>query len=339
MLLLAPRSNHCISQWLAGELSAVSALLESELVSDLDCVNELIGHIEAYRGKMLRPMLVLVSGLAVSALHRPLGEGPSWRRNAAQQKVAGVVEMVHLATLVHDDVLDEAELRRGRPTLNALRGNEAAVMMGDFLLSHAYRLCSSLEQSWVAEAIAQTTNTVCEGELLQLANRDNWELGESTYLEIVQRKTASLCGVCCELAARLEGAPEQVVTALGSYGRDVGVAFQITDDLLDLLGNEDAVGKSLGRDLLKGKLTLPMIHGLACGAAEREAIMGLCNDQPPAAIRQLQQTLESCGSLAYARGIAERLIDRAKVALGALPASAAREALEDMADSVVTRRL
>ena len=339
MLLLAPSLNPTLGPWLAEELSAVSRLLEAELVSDLDCVNDLVGHVEAYRGKMLRPMLVLVGGLAASAVHKPLDESGPRPQSLPHRKLATVVEMVHLATLVHDDVLDEAEVRRGRRTLNVLRGNEAAVILGDYLISHAFRLCSSLERPWIAEAVAQTTNTVCEGELLQLANRDNWALSEATYLEIVQRKTASLCGVCCELAARLEDAPEQVVTALGSYGRDVGVAFQITDDLLDLLGDEGAVGKSLGRDLLKGKLTLPMIHALARDGAQREAVAAACGQDGEPTMGRLQQLLESSGSLAYARQMSQQLIDRAKVALAALPASPARTALEDMADTVLTRQL
>ena len=201
----------------------------AELLSDLSCVNELAGHVERYRGKMLRPTLVLASAASAD---------PSLRdSNEALIVVATVTEMVHMATLVHDDILDEAELRRRGATLNHLHGNEAAVMLGDYLISHAYHLCSSLEDPSVSRDIASTTNTVCEGELLQLANRNNWSLNERTYFEILHRKTASLCAACCRLGAKLAGADEVSVAALEAYGRKLGVAFQIVDDLLDLTGD------------------------------------------------------------------------------------------------------
>ncbi len=272
MLVLA-NSGGLLSERLAAELAEVETRFADELLSDLDCVNELVGHVERYRGKMLRPMLVLVTAMAaepqrdcVSDAHRVLGT---------------VVEMVHMATLVHDDILDDAEMRRRGATINHLVGNEAAVMLGDYLISHAYHLCSSLGDASISRLIAKATNTVCEGELFQLSNRNNWQLNERTYFEIIRRKTASLCGICCRAAADLSGMNDAVANALYMYGEKLGLAFQIVDDLLDLTGEEQTVGKTLGRDLEKGKLTLPLIHCL--------------NNAEPAAQSELAEVLKRLG--------------------------------------------
>src|SRR5687767_15251624 len=172
------------------QLLAVEKLFHDELSSDLACVNTLVKHVSRFRGKMLRPCLVLLTGKACGTL------------SDAHTVIATVVEMVHMATLVHDDVLDEAELRRKGATINHLRGNEAAVLLGDYLISHSYHLCSSLESQLASRTIARTTNRVCEGELLQIDNRNNIDLTEQTYLEIIARKTASLCATCCILGSK-----------------------------------------------------------------------------------------------------------------------------------------
>src|SRR4051812_1182513 len=173
---------------------------------------------------MLRPMLVLLCGRACG------GE-----LNDAHVTLATVVEMVHMATLVHDDVLDEAELRRKGATINHLRGNEAAVLLGDYLISHSFHLCSSLDSQFASRLIGQTTNRVCEGELLQIDNRNNLDLTEETYLEIITRKTASLCAACCLLGATFAGAGEGRVGQLETYGLSIGIAFQMQDDILDIV--------------------------------------------------------------------------------------------------------
>ena len=269
-MLTVASSDRAIGERLAEELADIESRFSAELLSDLPCVNSLVAHVERYRGKMLRPMLVLVSGMASSPDFRGLTD--------PHRVLSTVVEMVHMATLVHDDILDGAEVRRRGATINHLRGNETAVMLGDYLISHAYHLCSSLPGPVCSRLIADATNTVCEGELLQLANRENWSLDEPTYFEIIRRKTASLCGVCCRLGGILNDAPAAVEDGLYDYGEKVGVAFQIVDDLLDLTGSQDTVGKTLGRDLEKGKLTLPVIHHLkAKGGTRREE----CGRQRP----------------------------------------------------------
>src|SRR4051812_9350469 len=206
------------------ELEAVDRLFHQELASDLKCVNVLVRHVGRFRGKMLRPCLLLMSGKAAAA------DGPLADAHAV---LATVVEMVHMATLVHDDVLDEAELRRKGATINHLRGNEAAVLLGDYLISHSYHLCSGLQSQVASRLIGRTTNQVCEGELLQIDNRNNLNLDEETYLKIIARKTAVLCATCCFLGAHQSGASETVCHKLQSYGMCLGTAFQIQDDILD----------------------------------------------------------------------------------------------------------
>src|SRR5882724_5385145 len=191
-----------LTECIAPHLAAVDVRFREELVSELPCVNMLVKHVSRFRGKMLRPMLVLLSGQACGKL------------TDAHTVLATVVEMVHMATLVHDDVLDEAELRRKGATINHLRGNEAAVLLGDYLISHSYHLCSSLDSQYASRLIGKTTNEVCEGELLQIDNRNNYDLSEETYLQIIKRKTAVLCATCCSLGAMFAGANAQCVEGM-----------------------------------------------------------------------------------------------------------------------------
>jgi octaprenyl-diphosphate synthase len=261
----------------------------------------------------------------------------------AHRVLATVVEMVHMATLVHDDILDEADVRRGGATVNSLRGNETAVMLGDYMISHAYHLCSSLDNQAIARTVANTTNVVCEGELLQLANRENWELDEDVYYQIIDRKTASLCGTCCKLSALLNDQGQDVQQALDQYGRNLGVAFQIIDDILDLTGDENTVGKSTGRDLTKGKLTLPLIHYRThAPEAERQTFIELlkqqANDNDDTIGNQIQKLVTDFGSVQFASQRASQLITQAQEALLVLPESPARKLLHEMAQAVLTRQ-
>ena len=216
-----------LTDCIRGELHDVENLFHEELTSELNCVNILIRHVSRFRGKMLRPSLVLLCGKACG----PIGRG--------HVVLGTVVEMVHMATLVHDDVLDDAELRRKGATINHLRGNEAAVLLGDYLISHSYHLCASLDSQLASRLIGRATNLVCEGELLQIDHRNNIDLDEETYLKIISRKTASLCAACCNLGARLAGADDGSRAAGNCMGCPLGVAFQIQDDILDIVGDEN----------------------------------------------------------------------------------------------------
>ncbi len=349
-MILTRETDRAIGRQLTEQLAEVECRFAAELISDLPAVNGLVEHIEQYRGKMLRPMLVLVTAMATGRQEPSVTD--------AHRVVATVMEMVHMATLVHDDVLDEAEIRRQGVTVNSLSGNETAVMLGDYLISHAYHLCSSLDVSnddvsrlsddgspiVVSRIVADATNTVCEGELLQLTNRNNWALDEGTYFEIIRRKTASLCGVCCRLAAILNDADEATVEAVDQFGQKLGVAFQIVDDLLDVVGDEETVGKTLGRDLQKGKLTLPMIHCLSqLGTDERDRFIGwlnvgLARSNGVDPIQVIRRRLLEGGSVDYARDWAMRLVEQAKESLNELPDSPARSTLLQMADAVINRK-
>ncbi len=332
MSALLPTSAHQpTAEFLARELVEVERIFEAQLASDLPAVNALCRHVERYRGKMLRPTLVLLTGLAVRA--RQQFEPPVLGRE--HRVVAAVVEMIHMATLVHDDVLDEADVRRQGATVNRLRGNEMAVMLGDYLISNSFHLCSTLGDPAINLRLGQTTNTLCEGELIQLHHRENASLDEETYFEIVRRKTAVLVGACCRLGATLSGGSPTVIAALDAFGTALGIAFQIQDDLLDLAGRADIVGKSLGRDLEKGKVTLPIIIHLATAdlPARRDALAAIERRDAPRLLAQMRGS----GSIDAAHQRARALVVDAKRELQGLVPSPARDLLEAMAEAVVER--
>jgi octaprenyl-diphosphate synthase len=318
-----------LTECIAPQLRAVNQLFSGELKSELSCVNTLVRHVSRFRGKMLRPILVLLSGKAAAPTSEPTD---------AHVVIATVVEMVHMATLVHDDVLDEAELRRKGATINHLRGNEAAVLLGDYLISHSYHLCSSLDSQRASRIIAATTNQVCEGELLQIENRNNYDLSEETYLKIITCKTAILTAACCRLGAMLSGADELTVKQFETYGLSVGTAFQIQDDILDIVGETRTVGKTLGIDVAKGKLTLPMIHFLANAPHEHRALLrSLLSSRDADKVEKIRQLILPSDAIEYARDRARALVDRARSALVDLPESEAKRVLTNMAEFVISR--
>ncbi len=308
-------------------LDRVVELFDAELRCDQPFVNKLTEQVRKYRGKLLRPRLLLMSGRATGDL--------------CQEHIvlAAVVEMVHMATLVHDDVLDDATVRRRGTTINRLIGNEGAVLLGDYLISHAYHLCSSLDSTFPARRVGAVTNTVCEGELTQIHHRGDFELSESQYIEIIRRKTAALTGLCCELGAVSSSAQPDIVEHLSAYGEDIGVAFQIVDDLLDLTATESEMGKSVGRDADLGKMTLPLIryrdaHPEAEG---RRLIDVLSNGDPNKTIR-VREIIADSDAIDYATGVARSYIDSAIVHLEALPDTEAKGELLAAAEFVLRRR-
>jgi octaprenyl-diphosphate synthase len=326
-------------------LSRVVERFDAQLRSDLPPVDRLVGHVERYRGKMLRPTLVLACGLAS---HPRIG-GTSDDRlheliSPAHATAGAVCEMVHMATLVHDDVLDEADTRRRGRTVNRLHGNETAVILGDLLIAGSYELCAQLDTIESARLIGRVSMEMCQGELLQLHHRGDFSLDEATYFEIVGRKTAALIGACCELGAMHSGATPAVRDALGAFGRDIGIAFQIQDDLLDLSGDERVVGKSVGKDIEKAKLTLPMIHHLACVGVDGRGrslrtLESACSesDESAGAVAELRTLLVSTGSIDAARERARSLVASAIGRLEVVPASGARRVLVLMGEAVVER--
>lgn len=331
-----------VSQAIANGLARVERAFDDQLASDLPPVSKLVKHVENYRGKMLRPTLVLASGLACSGVKSGAAEELASRLDQSHIVCGAVVEMVHMATLVHDDVLDEADMRRRGQTVNRLHGNEAAVILGDYLIAGAYHLCSTLPTNDASLAVGRASMVTCAGELLQLHHRDDYSLDEATYFEIVARKTADLIATSAELGAVCSGADARTREAMRKFGRGVGIAFQVQDDILDLLGTEKTVGKSVGKDAEKGKMTLPIIHHLAAADARTRArtlmllerASGDMNHEHGA---ELVHAIHATDSIAFSRVAATRHIAEAKRELAGLPDGPAKKLLLAMADAVVTR--
>jgi octaprenyl-diphosphate synthase len=310
---------------IGGDLEEVERILGRSLRNRNVRVAQVVDHVRHYRGKRLRPVLLLLAARAcgrVSAHHWTLG---------------AVVEMIHTATLVHDDVLDGARVRRRVPTVNSLWGVQTSVLLGDYLFTHAFHLASTVDAT-ACRLIGEATDRVCEGELSQVLHRGNLDLTEAEYFDVIDGKTAALTACCCRLGAYYAGASDTVVEALTRFGRCVGQAFQIADDLLDLVGDEKATGKSLGTDVEQGKLTLPLIHLLQSAP---ESLASRARDilQAPDYPRRelLQPCLLEAGSLDYARGRALDLTEQARAELTCLPPSPCRSILESMTDKVVHR--
>ena len=288
-----------LESWLSVELLAVSSVISGHLRSTHGSVNEVCEELAAYRGKMLRPSLVLLSWRAASGAE----DVPECVRVAS-----AVVELIHFATLVHDDVLDEADLRRGKQTINMLRGNEAAVMLGDYLLSSAFHLCSTLRIPHLNILLGEVTSTVCAGEMMQLYHRNDVDLDIGSYYQIIRDKTASLIAASCEMGAVLGNGSSREILLLKSFGDSIGVAFQIRDDLLDLLGNQQLLGKPAGIDLEKGKLTLPVLLMLSKNPELRPKVRDAISNNN---LNQLRSLLVSAGSIEDALEVVGRLVGEA----------------------------
>ncbi len=310
----------------SDEMDDVERLLRRELRSDFPYVNELIQHGCLLGGKRLRPALLLLVAKAI---------GPVRQEHTV---LAAVVEMIHTATLIHDDVLDEAETRRHLATVNSRWDNKASVLLGDFLFTHAFYLASTLESTWACRQIGRATNIVCEGELRQKGTRGDFTLSEQEYLSIIAAKTAELCACSCRLGAHYALASDEIVDAMTRFGLELGIAFQIVDDVLDLFGDEQTTGKSLGTDLEQQKLTLPLIRALAAAdRAQKEQILDIVNGPEPQRRECLTPVLEQFGALDYTRQQAEEHIRRAVQQLDCLPDSSIRSHLAELAEFVAAR--
>jgi octaprenyl-diphosphate synthase len=312
---------------IGDQLVRCEEILRKELRSGDPLVNQLVEHAFRLGGKRLRPALVL---LAAEAAGEITGE---------HLVLAAVVEMIHTATLVHDDVLDDAAIRRHVETVNFRWGNQTSVLLGDYLFTHAFHLASTLETTFACRMIGRATNRVCEGELRQTDTQGKLSLTESEYLEIVEAKTAELCACACRLGSHYAGATGDVEDRLARYGRNLGIAFQIIDDLLDLEGDEATIGKSLGTDLAQRKPTLPLVRlwEVSDESRRRElaTIMGRSGNHRREA---LEVWFASSDALDYARQKAAAYAQQARVELAPLVPSAARTALARLTEFVVQRR-
>ena len=325
----APPLNRfaAIQTLMAADMARVDALIRAELRSDVVLINQIGEHIIGAGGKRLRPLLVLLSART--------GADYSESHSAC---LAAIVEFIHTATLLHDDVVDESGLRRGRQTANALWGNAASVLVGDFLYSRSFQMMVRLEQMSVMSVLADTTNAIAEGEVLQLLHIGDPDLSEARYFDVIRRKTAILFAAACRLGGIAAGLPQAAQDALHRYGMALGIAFQIADDVLDYVGDSAKIGKHLGDDLAEGKVTLPLIIAQRRGTAEqvdllRAAIRDGDREALPGVIAAIRETDALDESLACAREHARS----AHEALSSLPASRYRDALADLADYSISR--
>lgn len=315
-----------IRQLVDAEMIAVDRLILEELSSDVVLINQIGQYIVASGGKRLRPMLLLLAAKALGC------ESPH------RLTLAAVIEFIHTATLLHDDVVDESTLRRGKDTANALWGNSVSVLVGDYLYSRAFELMVRVQTLRVMDVLSHTTTAIAEGEVLQLLNCNNPETTEQKYLEVIARKTAILFSTALQLAAILAGAPESVESALRDYGMHLGIAFQLVDDALDYRANPDELGKNLGDDLAEGKPTLPLIYAIEHGTEAQSAILRNAIEQGNREVfREVYAIVEATQAIGYTTRRAVEEADKAIEALNVLEPSVFRDALVQLARFSVER--
>ena len=319
----------------AADMQRVDQVIRARLGSGVVLVRQVAEYIVAGGGKRLRPSLVLLSAGAAGYPGKGAGAGGGVRH----YEMAAVIEFIHTATLLHDDVVDGSELRRGRNTANAEFGNAASVLVGDFLYSRAFQMMLRADSMRVMQVLADATNMIAEGEVLQLMNCHDPEVDEGRYLEVIRRKTAKLFEAAARLGAMLGAAPAALEAGLAEYGMRLGTAFQLIDDVLDYSGDAATIGKSVGDDLAEGKPTLPLIRAMASGsAADSDAVRRAIIDGGRAAFPRVLEAVRATGALEYAREVAVREAEAARRALQGLPASNYKDSLLELASFSVIRR-
>ncbi len=309
------------------ELNRLNAELGEDLRPSTAELTPLLDHVTRYRGKQLRPALLFLTAKMFGGVQD------------SHFTCAKVVELIHLATLVHDDILDGATVRRQEPTLNSLHGNEVPVLLGDYIYALAFHMAVQLDDPTCARVFSEAVRVVCGGEISQCLHRGDPHFDEEHYYRVITAKTASLYGAACRVGVHYAGGTPEQAEALHTFGHDIGVAFQIIDDCLDLVGDEAVVGKSLGTDLDLGKLTLPLIHLLAHSGDQREQLLSLIGaGAGPASLGELRVAFDLDRSVSYALVQAENWVDSGLTSLRTLPAGAARDAMATLASYVLRRR-
>jgi octaprenyl-diphosphate synthase len=311
---------------LEADMAEVDRVIRARLHSDVALVRQVSEYIIHSGGKRLRPALVV---LAANAL--------GYQGNQ-HHEMAAVVEFIHTATLLHDDVVDASDLRRGRDTANALFGNATSVLVGDFLYSRAFQMMVSVKSMRVMEVLSDATNIIAEGEVLQLMNCNDPDIDEAAYLRVIRYKTAQLFEAAGRLGAIVQGATQETENALGNYGMHLGTAFQIIDDVLDYSGDTDLIGKNVGDDLAEGKPTLPLIFAMKHGSAEeKDIIRNAILNGDASNFQSILAIVKNTGALEHAQQQAKAESELAKAAISALPASQYKEALLQLSSFAVTR--
>lgn len=316
-----------VRRLLGGDWDALNREITAELRSDVALVNSVAHYIVGSGGKRLRPLIALLAARSC---------GYQGDRHII---AAAVIEFIHTATLLHDDVVDGSRLRRGQDTANSVFGNEASVLVGDFLYSRAFQMMVQLGQMRIMDVLADATNTIAEGEVLQLMNCNDPDTTEEQYLDVIYRKTGRLFEAGAQIGAILADQTRAVEDGLAQYGRELGLAFQLVDDALDYAADPGEFGKTLGNDLAEGKPTLPLIHALRRGSPREQLMIrraiehGGLDD-----IAAIQEVIRTSGALAYTIARARECADRARLALDRVPDSACKSALLDLAEFTVERR-
>jgi octaprenyl-diphosphate synthase len=310
----------------AEDREAVDALIRQRLHSDVVLINQVSEYIINNGGKRLRPVLVLLSA------------GAFGYQGRYHHELAAVVEFIHTATLLHDDVVDESDMRRGKETANNVWGNAPSVLVGDFLYSRAFQMMVNVQSMRVMEILSEATNIIAEGEVMQLLNVHNADLDEQGYLEVIRYKTAKLFESAAQLGAVLCDRSKTEEEAMSRYGMHLGTAFQLVDDVLDYSASSEALGKNIGDDLAEGKATLPLIYTINHGSAEQAALVREAVEQGGIGkIDEIRQAIESVGAIAYTARTAREEADRAIAALSILEDSSYKDALIALADYSVQR--
>ena len=310
------------------DIGRVEEQFREDLTSRVPLIRKVGEYVLASGGKRVRPMLLLLSARLAGY------------QGGSHIGLASVVEFIHTATLLHDDVVDSAVLRRGQESANAIWGNEASVLVGDFLFAKSFSIMVREGNLEILKTLSDATTQMAEGEVLQLINTSDVDLDESSYIEVVQNKTAVLLSAASRCGAILGGCSPEEEEALAAYGMDLGIAFQFMDDALDYVADQTEFGKECGHDLLEGKVTLPLIHTLnQCSTAERNRIAEIIEqvELPQDDLKYVIDLIHSYDGITYTRQRAKVLIDAAKSHLGRFPASPAKEAMQRLADYIVSR--
>lgn len=319
-------AQNLLIQPIAADLNAVDTVIRQKLHSEVALVNQIAEYIISAGGKRIRPVLVLLIANAYSY------------RGTDHHQLAAVVEFIHTATLLHDDVVDESSLRRGRKTANALFGNAASVLVGDFLYSRAFQMMVSVGDIRIMQILADATNVIAEGEVLQLLNMHDPDVSEERYTQVIRSKTAKLFEAAAQLGALIAGASDEEIEAAAEYGRSLGTAFQLIDDVLDYSGQSDDIGKNVGDDLREGKATLPLIYLMEHGTAEqRELVRSCIENGDEQHFDAVLFAVTTSGALDYTKRKAEEAAARATASIAPLPAGQFKDALLKLSDFAVNR--
>lgn len=321
-----PSFQNSVIEPIASDMEAVNTVIRQQLHSTVPLVNQIADYIIGAGGKRIRPILVLLTANAFGY------------RGAHHHDLAAVVEFIHTATLLHDDVVDESSMRRGRETANAMFGNAASVLVGDFVYSRAFQIMVAVQNMRVMQILADATNVIAEGEVLQLLNMHDPDVTEERYLQVIRSKTAKLFEAAAELGALIAGASETDIAAAAEYGRSLGTAFQLIDDVLDYSGNASDIGKNIGDDLREGKPTLPLIYLMRHGTEQQRELVRACiTNGDEQHFDEILSAITTSGALDYTKQEAEKAAARAANAIASFEDSQFKDSLLQLCAFAVDR--